>query len=179
MKGQDYYTVLLTFGMGFVAGFYLFLVGFLPEYSNGNWLPEFRTGPPQAVGLAIIGDMYGGCARASACASFQLNEDRSYRYIPSLGAEVRTGVVPEALLRTLTGAIERAPLDRYAVESAASGCASYVDGTDYRYQVKLNGEEYFLDTCKTEFPSGSATNQSLTTLWQYFKDQGFEMSNQE
>lgn len=159
--------MLITFGMGFVSGVYLYFSGFVPFASEYLSLKSLLPDPVE-IGLSIVGDAYGGCLMANSCPSFQLAADRSYRFRSSPDAEMRTGVLPEALLNTLSSSLSGAPLERYTLEADKESCESYVDGIDYHYTIVIDGEEYVIDTCTTALPSNSAVNQALTRVWRYF-----------
>jgi hypothetical protein len=97
IKRQDKLTVLSALLIGIIAGSYLYLVGFAPEFQSGQGVED----QDDTVDFMIVGEMYGGM-RAGIPPSFQLEGDGSYRYVPfSNDPEVPSEAIEGALPRTL------------------------------------------------------------------------------
>ena len=108
MKRQDVLTILITFVMGVVFGFYVYLVGFAPTSDRVSTVIQDDAGS-----LVITGEAYGGCLRSGNCPTFNIAADGSYRYFYTpLGTDeqvLREGVLPLTLQQQL---------DRNVVQSA-------------------------------------------------------------
>ncbi|MFM2340089.1 MAG: hypothetical protein RLZZ360_725 [Candidatus Parcubacteria bacterium] len=168
LKKQDKLTVLSAFLIGIIAGSYLYLVGFAPEWESGQGVAT----EDEATEFVVIGEMYGGM-RAGVPPSFQIENDGSYRYLPfSDNPEVPSpaveGAIPRTLLRDLKAVLTDAVLIEAAKPETKEMCAQMVDGIDYRYIVVKDGVEYELDTCTTNFEAESETGLQLAALWEYF-----------
>jgi hypothetical protein len=75
MKRQDLLTILITFCMGVIFGFYIYLAGFAP--ANERITTALET---NVDGLVITGEAYGGCIQVGNCPRFNIASDGSYRY---------------------------------------------------------------------------------------------------
>ncbi len=162
---QDMLSILITFVVGFVAGVYVYLVGFKPQVDR---LQSQFEAPEQA--LEIVGEQYGGL-RETTPPSFQITARNAYRFIPSapLGVvvEPRSGELPAAWRRPLRPYLNTTTLTAAATPRQDS-CASHVDGIDYRYRITLAGEVFVVDTCTTRLLSEPGLATALANLWSYF-----------
>jgi len=165
LSKQDLMSILLTLGMGFIAGVYLYIVGF------GAFMAQLAV-PDQGAAseFVIIADMYGGCH--GDCPSFQVRSDGEYRYIytPQVGQEpiLRQGTLPLTLQRELRDVVTTRELRRQSVEVEPENCNSFVDGVDVVYDITLGGEEYTVDSCGTAVEGESALWLGLNGIWEYF-----------
>lgn len=165
LSKQDMISILLTFGMGFVAGVYLYIVGF------GAFMAQIAV-PDQerASEFVIIADMYGGCR--SDCPSFQVQSDGEYRYlyVPQVGQEtvLRQGTLPLTLQRELRSVVTGRALRQQSVVVEPEACNSFVDGVDVAYDITLGGEEYVIDSCGTAVVGDSELWLALNRIWEYF-----------
>jgi len=75
MKRQDLLTILITFAMGIVLGFYIYVTGFATNNQRESVSPDEAES-----GLIITGEAYGGCQRVGNCPSFNIAVDGTYRY---------------------------------------------------------------------------------------------------
>jgi hypothetical protein len=168
MKGQDIMLIATTALLGLVAGMYLYVVGFAPEFlaDNGRDVEEYET-------LAIEGEVYGGM-RAGTPPSFQVLADGSFRYLPftERGGEVapQEGTLPRALRNELKTALVATELEAASRPVTPEMCAQMYDGIDYRYHITVEGISYKLDTCGTDFGVDTALGESLGALWTYFEE---------
>jgi hypothetical protein len=130
------------------------------------------------VELEIAGTMYGGCAMSpNGCPRFSL-EDREYTYTKKLlmtclsldckDEAVTKGTISEALHEKLTEELTQSVLSANArgARNLTAACRSYIDGTDYAYEVKLNGVTYSLDTCKTALATNADLQDMLKEIWE-------------
>lgn len=171
LKKQDKLTVLSALLIGIIAGSYLYLVGYAPEFQSGQGVDTEE----EATEFVVIGEMYGGM-RVGVPPSFQIENDGSYRYLPfSDNPEVPSpaieGAIPRTLLRDLKAALTDDVLVAAAKPETKEMCAENVDGIDYRYIVVKDGVEYELDTCTTIFSNETETGETLLSLWEYFDAQ--------
>lgn len=167
IKNQDLGIIAVTFIIGLVAGWYLYVVAFAPQFNE-------YLGQTEAVydDLVIEGDQYGGF-RTGTPPGFQLLKDGSYTYVPFTAAgtvvEPKQGNLPRALLSEVKTLATRSNLSQWAKPEIASNCASMVDGIDYRYEIILNTVVYNLNTCGTALATDQVANDTLDKLWNYFE----------
>ena len=167
IKRQELLTVLVTFLIGFIAGAYLYLVGYAPQFQAGSGVTDEAV----AEELVIVGEMYGGM-RVGLPPSFQVNEDGTYRYIPfsenpELPAGAVEGELPRELRQSVVNALSGSVLEAAATPIEPEMCAQMVDGIDYRYLIAMDGVEYRLDTCGTDFSHERDFGPVLFELWTY------------
>ncbi len=171
LKRQDKLTVLSSLLVGIIAGSYLYLVGFAPEFQSGQGVATEES----VDDFLLVGEMYGGM-RAGLPPSFQIESDGSYRYLPfsdnpEVPGEAVEGALPRTILRDLKADLTEEFLVAAAQPVAKDQCAQMVDGIDYQYIVIRDGIEYELDTCATAFSHEGEVGQSLLALWDYFAPQ--------
>jgi hypothetical protein len=162
---QDLLSILITFSMGFVAGVYLYVVGF------GDLVTRLTIANQEAASeFVIVADMYGSCE--PDCPSFQVQSDGSYRYlyVPRVGVEevLREGVLPLNIRREIRNAVSVATLERQSQETEPADCNSFGDGVDVIYDITVDGEQYTIDSCGTTVDGDSALWRSLNSIWEYF-----------
>ncbi len=165
MKRQDIWTLGTTFLVGVVAGGYIYVTGFKPQFE------EF-TGQTAEVyeDLVIVGEQYGGDVQGTL-PSFQLVSDATFTYIPATGPNEtpipQQGSLPRALWNDLNEAIGGTAMSENAELVTVANCTSFVDGIDYRYEITVDSAVYSLDTCGTDFTS-TELRQALDKIWKYF-----------
>lgn len=172
VKRQDILSLLITFSVGLFAGGYLYITGFVPQFSQmlGTTQDSYET-------FTITSEVYGRCRLDGVCGSFQLLADRSYRYRTFARSraeqEVLEGALSRSSMRALRRAASSAALEAQSarVLPDASCASSGNEGNDYRFWITVAGTEYLLDTCGTAMDRQSALWRELMDLWQYFYDQ--------
>jgi len=169
MKRQDILSILITFTVGFVAGIYVYVTGFVPTIAT------ISTPVAQSVDeLVIVSEVYGGCG--SSCPSYQVLENGSYRYLyaPAFDQEqvLQTGNIPFGLNRDLRQTLVESQLVNQSRQTTPALCESFSGGIDVRYSIALNGTEYLLDTCGTAVDTNSALWQNLERVWAYLESAG-------
>ncbi len=170
VKTQDKLTILSAFLVGIIAGSYLYLVGFAPEFEN-KLVPFASEEEAGDYDFTITGDMYGGM-RAGVPPAFELKSDGEYHYVPFMettasGQAPQTGVIPTSLLTNVNKALSAADLSALAKPVEKDMCAMMVDGIDYKYTVNVGDAEYRLDTCTTVFSADSDLGTALQAVWDY------------
>ncbi len=169
MKRQDILSILITFLVGLIAGGYLYLTGFAPTVAKLE-VPSAET----FQSFEVVSEVYGGCR--SACPSFQVLGDGSYRYLYSTSFDdeqiLQTGTLPFDMRRNLQRTLEAEVLRVQSRKTTPALCESFSDGFDVRYQITIAGEEYSLDTCGTAVSTESALWQSLEAVWTYLESAG-------
>lgn len=149
MRGSDYFLIGLTFLTGIFAGVYVYVTGFAPDYV---YKPLTKT---EDIAFALDGQMYGGCERAlKRCARFSLQDSRAYNYDPAQmrntkPPKVIEGVLDRKAFNSLLEEVKQTQLNSFT--TVANSCASASDGSDYRYRLVYQGQEYFFDTCGSTF----------------------------
>ena len=167
MKKQDLISMLLTFVVGVVAGGYLFLTGFAPQF-----LAHFGATNATYSDFTIDARAYGGCSRTASCPSFQIRNDGSFSYLPkeaAVGVVPVTGTLPNSYMNGLRQESTRATLTRMTQVSKPTTCASYSDGIDYHYDITFQSVVYRIDTCGTTFTKDSGLARALDKAWNYFQ----------
>ncbi len=171
MTGRDQFIMGFTFLMGVLVGGYFYVTSFAPTVANAPGLSNHQA---TEVKFVVSGEQYGGCQRLGSCPSFQLSSNGAYRYIPvatsSELAAVLEGTLPSRLRNELVTSIERANLGALAVSAQKDYCNSFVDGTDYVYQVRVPGVTYELDSCQTRFDTDGVLGRNLTAIWDYLAE---------
>ena len=163
---QDALSILITVVAGFIAGMYLYVVGFAPQVEKVVTQLE-----PAAPAWVIVGEAYGGIRGASSPA-FRIEADGSYRYVPSVPtgsvAEPLSGTLPRGWQRSLQEFLNPTTLTTTAAARDPVDCESFVDGVDFTYDITLGDTEYALDTCYTALANNAAFAAALADLWNYF-----------
>ena len=166
MDDRDTLALLITFWFGFAAGFYLYLVGFSPNYSidlSGGTTDTF----------SVVAEQYGGCEMAGSCALYRIDGIGSYRYSPGgrPGAQQTflDGELPPVLFQELVTSLENSDLESFSELVEPVSCASYVDGEDVFYTVTIGVAEYELDTCGTNFSHRTPLGDMFVKLWDFFE----------
>ncbi len=160
--------MIMTFVVGIISGFYLYVTAFAPQFD------EFMGQTEEVYeDFVLQGNQYGGDRMGGTAPSFQVLENGSYRYLPYTEeggvADVQEGVLPRALFNEVKQTLTPAGLEISSQIVTRGDCMSYVDGRDYTYAVTLDGVEYTLDTCTTALTSGSMIDTALDKLWNYFE----------
>lgn len=158
-------SIMITFGVGFFTGIYLYISGF------AGLMTQFAVpSQSQVDDFVIIADAYGGCR--SECPSFQVKSDGGYRYLyhPEAGAGevLRQGTLPGEIRRDLRRAVTPRALDAQSESSAPSECVSFADGVDVVYEITVDGTEYVIDSCGTAVDGNSDLWQALNSIWVYY-----------
>jgi hypothetical protein len=165
MKRQDIWTLVTTFVVGAIAGGYVYVVGFAPQF-------EQLTGQTADVyeNLVIEGEQYGGDG-VTSLPSFQIISDGSYTYLsgaPDISS--RQGTMSRTLLSDIAAVADADTLYQNSQLAIVSDCSSAIGGVDYRYDITRDGVVYTLDTCGTDFSSPDL-RAALDNLWKYFRAQ--------
>jgi len=162
MTQHDIVTVLSTCVIGFSVGVYMYFAGFVPQF-----LLSDATTAAQYDVFTVVGEQYGGCARASQCAAFQLLSDGTLSFVVGTNPPL-IGQLSRSELRTLQAALSPTVVQQAAESVRSQDCISYRDGVDYYYEVTLDSTTYVLDTCTTALLSEPAAAAALDNVWNYF-----------
>jgi len=161
MKPDEKIILLLTFLTGVFAGASMYILFFAPQYKAD--VIEERSQ------LSIVGEMYGGCQRATGtCPTFRLEDNRNYYYLGQ--GERQNGRLPAAIANPVLAELTEYRLKSLAAAVESDSCQSYVDGVDYRYEVVFQNTRYVLDTCRTSLAFSTEFQQKLLTIWQYMEN---------
>jgi len=172
MQGKDEVSIAITFIIGFIGGFYFLLTGYAPDI-EGIKETIFSQDETTVESLIIIGKQYGGCDRAGLCASFQLEHDGAYSYLPESvlrGAVPVQGVLPRNVLNEVKAVTLPSKLRAASRSTAGDNCSSYYDGIDYSYEIVRNGELFILDTCTTTLSQNDDIMAAFNTIWNYVEN---------
>jgi hypothetical protein len=169
MKRQEVFSVFITFLVGFFVGGYFYLT------NAAGFIAKLTTPSVEQVSeFIVIGEVYGGCR--SACPSFRVADDGSYRYLytPSAGADqvVRQGALPRSLVRELRTVLTDRGLKRESRIIEPAFCNSYTDGIDVFYRITLDSATYTLDSCGTAVTADGQLWTTLGKVWTYFETGG-------
>lgn len=164
LSHQDKVTIISTFLVGVLAGGYLYLVGFAPQFSQ-FWE---RSNETYYSALTITGEEYGGCQLANSCPSFQILSNGTYNYKETLASEVLEGRISRADWQRIQQSINANDLARAdSPRSTSAGCESYVDGADYSYRITYDNFTYILDTCTTNLREIPTLANALHSIWNH------------
>jgi hypothetical protein len=166
MKKEDVLNILITFVVGFLAGGYLYFAHFSKIVN-----PDSVDTAESAAEFTIIGEAYGSCN--SACPSFQVVQDGSYRYqfVPEIGQErtIKSGTLPLDIQREVKRAFAEDELVAQSQPVTPPDCNSRNGGIDVRYKITLDGAEYTLDSCGTAVDGEGELWNGLAKIWSYFQ----------
>ncbi len=166
VKKQDLILIAVTFVMGIIAGWYLYVMAFAPQFN------EF-LGQTESVyeDLVLVGEEYRAEADGTL-PSFQILKDGTFSYVPATAlGDVATpmeGTLPRALWNEVKADLTKARLVKLDTVVVGEGCASANFGADFTYTVTLSSVEYTLDTCTTALSADTAVRTTLDKLWKYF-----------
>ncbi|MCD5382293.1 MAG: hypothetical protein LR017_03180 [Candidatus Pacebacteria bacterium] len=96
----------------------------------------------------IIAESYGGCAFAG-CASYRMRADGTYTFIQEQqGDDLKyEDSISGKRLTALEQLVEGASLASLERSEATGRCPIEYDGTAYRFDIFVDGDTYYLDTC--------------------------------
>ena len=160
MTKQQTFILVFTFIVGMSAGAYMYVTSFAPQY-------EDVIADDSNASLLVVAEEIGGCQMLGVCSSFRLKNNRSYEYIPAHNLdedtpEPKTGKIGRASFLSLTELINETDLG--SLQKSGDTCESASDGTDYVYDVLVDGISYELNSCGTTFYD-SSLYQALTSVW--------------
>ena len=164
---QEKILLVTTFLIGMVAGWYLYITAFAPQFNEfmGNTVAIYED-------LVLIGDQYGGI-RVGSAPSFQVLKDGSYNYVTnsdtSESEQHHSGTLPSGLWSEVRSVLTTTRLTELARPLSAGNCASMADGIDYKYEITLQSVPYTLDTCSTYLAHDTVAKAALLKLWDYFE----------
>jgi hypothetical protein len=169
IRTQDKLTLVSALLIGVIAGTYLYIVGFAPEFENKT--PDRDTASETADSYRIVANMYGGM-RAGNPPTFVVSGTGQYTYIPFQAEADEVvgrvgGTLPEDLRTSLATALDNAILVKASTPITRDMCAVMVDGIDYTYTITLATTTYELDTCHTDFTAESDLGVALEAVWTY------------
>lgn len=167
MDITDWFSFGLAFVTGIFIGMFMYVTVFKPTY-----IPDDlgRT-EDQAFEFSIVGKSYGGFVpNGYIHPSFRLLGNGEYTYLPggsgSDALEPVKGYIPGSLERSINAEISRDNLLDKATPTEKN-CRSYSDGSDYKYQITLEGTVYQLDTCRTSLSYDDTLSVLLDEVWNY------------
>lgn len=164
---QEKILLLTTFLIGAVAGWYLYITAFAPQFDH-------LLGQTESVyeDLVVIGEQFGG-SDAAAAPSFQVLKDGSFNYV-TYSAETgeashKEGIVPRTLWTSVKKDLSRAKLELLAKPVPDVTCVPNAAGMNYRYDVTLNSVVYNLNSCTSALGHDPTAMATLDKLWSYFE----------
>ena len=166
VKKQDLILIAVTFVMGIIAGWYLYVMAFAPQFNE-------YLGQTEAVyeDLVLVGEEYRAEGDGTL-PSFQILKDGTFSYVPAtaLGdvAAPIEGTLPRALWNEVKADLTKVRLAKLDAVVAGEGCASANFESDFTYTVTLSSVEYTLDTCTTALATDRSVRATLDKLWKYF-----------
>jgi len=162
MKGKDYFVFFLTFITGIFAGAYLYITSFVPDYQQDN-ISEISE-----VDFLLQGQERGDCGDIyGLCASFELQQDRTYKYMTRSTPDIADAPLTEGRLNKkvfidFVDYLRTVELTELA-QVDFNTCPSRQDVT-YTYSLVFTGESYQFSTCDRVFAT-SNLSQELNSLW--------------
>ena len=154
---HTYMIIVATFLFGFLAGVILFLYNNVgkddPEASSVDTIEpsvrESQSASSETNTTVIAAYRYGGCARASGCASYRIADDGAVTYVLRGGDDDgrREDTLSTEELETLFQTLYETNLEKVSESTFSGTCPADYDGTAYRFEVTYDGERYPFDTC--------------------------------
>ena len=178
METSDWFLFILTFVTGAFIGMFIYVTSFKPTY-----VPEdVNSDEDKAYEFSITGKTYGGLiAPEYIRPSFRLLGNGQYTYIRGgtgdNALEPEEGKLPRTIMNEINSEVTASQLAAASAPAEKDFCENYVDGTDYRYQITLDGTVYQLDTCFTDLTYESDLAAALEAVWQYLLDPSLNQSN--
>lgn len=166
MTGKLYFILGSSFVMGMLAGGYLYLTVFAPEYKSGITTSEAID----KDATVIAGRMYGACEESDSCSSFKLIENGSYSYLQSTDAELIKGKLKSSFTDPYFALVGSKTFFNDAKLISSQVCTFNKNGNNYAYDVTFNGETYALDTCGTAFANDMRLQSHFHTAWEAIID---------
>ncbi len=167
MTSQDKISIAVTFVFGLLAGSYVYVTGFATTFNPPEAAPEAIYS-----GLIIRGEGYGECEQSNTCLAFQVLENGDYRALFDDAGDgnsaAKEGSIPRALRNQLRAALVTEALVADSKIRNTSDCKYGSEGTNYKFQITLDRQDYVLDTCQTTIDYDGSVWASLTQLWNYF-----------
>ena len=169
MNKQDLLSVGITAFAGFIAGMYLYVIGFAGLVQN------FQLGTEVDYDLLTVqGEKYGSCG--DRCDSFQLLNDGTYRFIDytstAENSVLKQGTIPRGLQREVGQALSDRRLMEESKTIERPNCPSDDGGLDVRYEITYRGTDYMLDSCTTAVDGQGELWQALLEVWGHFDEIG-------
>jgi hypothetical protein len=162
---QEKILLATTFLIGGVAGWYLYITAFAPQFDH-------LVGQTESVyeDLVVIGEQYG--TQGASTPSFQVLKDGSFNYVTYNAAtgeaSHKEGTLPRSLWTSVKTDLSRTKLETLQKPVPDVTCAPTADGVNYSYDVTLNSVVYTLNTCTTDLAHDAAAIATLDKLWTYF-----------
>lgn len=167
MTSQDKISIAVTFVFGLLAGSYVYVTGFATTFNPPEAVPE-----DVYSGLLITGEGYGECEQDNTCLAFQVLENGDYRALFDDAGDgnsaAKEGSIPRALRNQLSSALVVETLVADSKIRNTPDCKYGSEGTNYKFRVTLNQQDYLLDTCQTTIDYEGPAWASLAKLWNYF-----------
>lgn len=152
MRGSDLMFITLTFVSGLFCGVYLYVLVFAPEYERNQHTPIDTA----HIAFLVEGEQYGACEADDRCLAYSIDASGRYAVGPdndSLVIQRRLEPVEFSNLKSVLAAAKP-----NALNEPSSQCASATGGNDEAYRIVLEGKEFFLDSCGTQFSNTSLAN---------------------
>lgn len=163
------FLLISTFIIGVLSGAYVY---FLTRSSE----PVFDFGSNEtARGFEIIADAYGGCQMLGECPSYRIADDGSYIYLVShrnADDDRYDGQLTAESFESLKDALRSAPLEKVVKSNFRGTCPVAADGAAYRYEIRIGGDTYSIDTCR-EDTEGVRFFTYLEAYFTYFNERHY------
>lgn len=165
MNAEHIISIAITFLFGLAVGMILYLSSGL----SFDFLSSIVKNQADKQ-LVIVGEQYGECE--PDCQQFRLEADGTYRFLYTpdmqIGRVVRDGTLPTDLAKKIKQAITSREIQSQSKPiSVTGGCKTSINGVNVRYQIKLGGEEYLIDSCLTAVVPDSQLWLGLDSIWLY------------
>lgn len=148
MAKLSYFIIGSTILIGYIAGIFLYFQTRDPD-NTAPTLEEERTAD---AGFEIIGYSYGGCERIG-CASYRVLDDGSYSYLAidrAEGDERFEDALSTKRIEELQALVDDVDLETVLSSSFVGTCPVTYDGLAYRYEMRMEGVWYSIDSCKQD-----------------------------
>gem|GEM_PF-1628113 len=176
MKRDDWMLLILTFLTGLAIGMYVYIMAFKPTY-----IPDKINSTEVEAGdwSMISKKRIEGDQSRNVQPSFRLLANGKYTYIHGGVGDGALDAVEGKISGTLISKIREndSAISRYAVIDDTARCYGDDEGYEYEYNITIDNESYFLDTCHTALKHNTALAQLLDQVWQEIEGKQGKKSN--
>ena len=169
MTKSDWLLFPFSFLIGILAGGFLYLTVFVPEFMENQDLDELLE--DVGDGPEVTGRVYGSCSMLDECWSFRLSSNGEYEYFQTQTneSEPGTGHLSYKLRRELSETIAGVDLTQLS-EPVDKNCSHLADGLDYTFYITHQDVRYLLDTCDSQLTANHELTQLFLEIYQHMLD---------
>lgn len=161
MPRHLFLLLLLTFTTGIATGVFIYFQ--TRTEPDGQALNSSQ----EQTGFEILGYTYGGCSR-NGCSSYRIQNDGTYTFITRIpgGQDKRfSDTLSKNRITEINSSLQEIDFPQIFKREFTGVCPIEYDGVAYRFEIRIEGERYSLDSCR----EGLTNQPSFTLLIDYFE----------